>query len=73
MNKTKISGKSAVYINKHEQKERNIYIKGAPRDVKNDLVIIAKNQGISLSYLLKSHLRAIRDSYPESMRIKRED
>lgn len=45
-----------------------IRIKGVSQQVHEDLKQISKNEGTNLSDLLKPHLRAIRDSYPDYMR-----
>jgi hypothetical protein len=43
-------------------------LRGVSKEVKEDLINIAKNSGLTLSALLKPRLRDIRDSYPENLR-----
>lgn len=50
-----------------------LFIPNMPDKLKEDLISISKNMGITLSQFLKMKLREIRDSYPEHMRTFRED
>jgi len=57
----------------YKKDEERIVVKNIRPEVKNELVAIAKNEGLTLSAFLKPHLRKIRDSYPLNMRAIQED
>jgi hypothetical protein len=55
------------------KKNDEVRIRGVASDLKNQLLAIAKNTGISLTDLLKPKLREIANSYDDSMKRIRED
>lgn len=48
--------------------KNEVRIYGVSEELKNDLIAIAENTGITLTALLKPKLREIRDSYPSNLR-----
>jgi hypothetical protein len=55
------------------EEQKYIMIKGVPNQLKSDLQNIAKNSGVTLAGLLKPKLREIAESYPQQMKIRRQD
>lgn len=49
-------------------KEPEIRVRGVSETLKQELLNIARNQGIKLSDFLKPKLREIRDSFPKELR-----
>lgn len=54
-------------------KSDELRLRGISGKLKEELTIIAENEGINLSALLRPKLRQIVDSYPQQMKTKRQD
>lgn len=53
--------------------QKYLRISGVPNQLANELQNIAKNSGVTLAALLKPKLREIAESYPQQMKIRRQD
>lgn len=59
----------SIFLNSMTERNHNeIRIRGVGKDLLEQLTVISKNAGVPLSALLKTKLREIVASYPESMR-----
>lgn len=61
--------KKLLKMSDKKKENCNIMIRHVAPDVHADIKMVAKNTGVTLSALLKPHLRIIRDSYPEYLRL----